>query len=157
MKFIPSLCLTSSLVLGLLASCQSRTEADALAPLYFGSPVASVEGIKSLVAATQWETLGRYFDLTGTGLSRTDVLREDFYVRQPPYSPAQPAGLGRFKQLFPPGFVFESAEPGSLPETVVVTVGATIDQGGGPRQHVLSTYRLRHSPAGYQLVPRPNP
>lgn len=157
MKSIASLCATAALLLGLLAGCKNQSEADATTPLYFASPAASVDVIKSLVGVAEWETLARYYDLTGTALTRADVSREDFYIRKPPYPPAQPAGIGRFKQLFPTAFKFESVEPGSAPDIVVVTVGVKIDQGGGPQQHVLSTYRLRQSPAGYQLLPAHNP
>lgn len=157
MKFLTSLCAATALLLGLLAGCQNQSNADAAPPLYFASPAASVGVIKSLVGAAEWETLARCYDLTGTGLTRADVSREDFYIRKPPYSPAQPAGIGRFKQLFPAAFVFESVEPGGAPDIVIVTVGVKIDQGGGPLQHVLSTYRLRQSNAGYQLLPALNP
>jgi hypothetical protein len=157
MKFVTSFCLVTALLLGLLAGCQKPSEADATTPLYFASPAASVDVIKSLVRVADWSTLARYYDLTGTGLTLADVSREDFYVRKPPYPPAEPAGIGRFRQLFPAAFKFESVEPGAGPDIVVVTVGVRIDQGGGPRQHVLSTYRLRQSKAGYQLLPSSNP
>jgi hypothetical protein len=157
-SFTP-ICAVVVLAAGLMTTmgCQQRPEADGTSSLYFTSPEQSVDQIKSLVGVAEWETLGRYYDLTGSGLTRAEVTREDFYVRKPPYAPAQPASIGRFKRLFPTAFTFESAEPGGAADTVIVTVGVAIDQGGGPVQRVRSSYRLRKSASGYQLLPEANP
>lgn len=154
---LPGSLLLGVLALGLLGGCHNHSEASDTSPLYFTSPAQSVDTIKSLIGVAEWETLARYYDLSGTTLTLADVSRESFYIRNPPYPPAQPAGLGRFKQLFSPAFKFESAEPSGEAGVVIVTVGVAIDQGGGPLQRVKSTYRLRQSAAGYQLLPSPTP
>lgn len=145
--------ITASVVLSFFAACQNQSAPSGPTALYFSSPAASVTIITPLLRAHDWSTLARYYDLTGSGRTYADASREDFFLRRGPTAPAQPSEIGAYRQPFAPGFTFEAAAPSEQPDVTVVTVVLAIDQGGGPVQRVRTTYRLRHSASGYQLLP----
>jgi len=133
-----------------LASCASPA---ARKPLYFSSPEESVTRTTALLRSQDWRELARYYDLTGTGINRSELEFGTFFLRTNPPETAHPGGLWKSREPFSPGFTsIESAETGTA-GVVAVTVGIEIDEGGGMVQRGRTTYQLRKSSAGYQLLP----
>ncbi len=148
--------LVSALLVAAIGSPLVGAE-PALAPWYFASPAASVPRINELLRAQNWPTLARYYDLAGSGVTRSEAESEKFFLHtEPPASP-HPAGLWKYRQPFAPGHQFLAATPPDASRTVTVTVELAIDQGGGPAQRTRTIYRLRESNAGYQLLPNVDP
>lgn len=139
-------------LLSLLVFTVNLSHAAEDSPLYFTTPEASVDQITTLLKAKDWSQLARHYDLTGSNLTRADIAREDYF--QPKTTGA---GMPDFagKKPFPIGFKLIDIEKTSDASVVVVNVGIEIDQGGGPKQRVRSSFRLRQSAAGWQLLPPP--
>ena len=123
-------------------------------PLYFASPEKSVTRTTELLRARNWVELTRYYDLAGSGISRSTLEDGTFFLRTDPPENAHPGGLWKFREPFAPGYAFISAEPSKSPGVVDVTVGIAIDEGGGLVQRGRMTYQFRKTIAGYQLLPK---
>jgi len=147
-------CLIAGLVAGLLVpSIFEGGGAMAQEPAYFSDPESAVAETARLLRAKAWAELARYYDLSGTDVAPDTLTSGAFFVRDKPPAVGHPAGFGRYRQPFAPGFSYLS-HAGAGDDEVVVTVHVEIDQGGGMVQRGLDTFRLRRSARGYQLLPK---
>lgn len=121
--------------------------------LYFASPEECVTRTTELLKTRNWRELARYYDLSGSGISRGDLESGAFFLRTDPPENAHPAGLWKFREPFAPGYAFISAEPFARTDVINVTVGIAIDEGGGLTQRGRTGFQLKKSSAGYQLLP----
>ncbi|HSH96142.1 MAG TPA: hypothetical protein VK968_18500, partial [Roseimicrobium sp.] len=133
----------------LLAGCKTTTPVA----LYFSSPEDSVVRCTALMRSQNWSELAKYYDLTGSGVDRRDLESGTFFLRTNPPEMAHPGGLWKFREPFAPGFNFVSAELAGAPDIVAVIVGIAIDEGGGLIQRGRTTFHLKRSTHGYQLLP----
>ena len=122
-------------------------------PLYFSNPEDSVTRSTALMKAGTWPELARYYDLSDGNVARSELESGKFFVRTDPPENAHPGGLWRFREPFALGYTFVSAAPAGPAGIVAVTVGIAIDEGGGMVQRGRTTYHLRKSALGYQLLP----
>ncbi|MGV3662416.1 MAG: hypothetical protein ACO1TE_19690 [Prosthecobacter sp.] len=134
----------------LLVSTAGLSHAAEDGPLYFATPEASVDQITALLKAKDWKQLARHYDLSGSKLTHAEIAREDYFQPKTPGG-----GMPDFaeKKPFPIGFKFIEVEKTPDAAVVQVNVGIEIDQGGGPKQRARSSFRLRQSAAGWQLLP----
>ena len=120
--------------------------------LYFNNPAEAVEILSRLLAASDWKTAARYYDLAGAGIEREELESGRYFLYRdsssaPPFMKA-PA----VRRPFAPGFKYERhAADGA--DRVRVYLKLEIDQGGGMLQKSLHAFRLRKSDAGYQALP----
>ena len=119
-------------------------------PRYFEDPAAAVERIDELLAAEDWETLARYYDLEGSALSFDDVARWEWfeYGGQPV---ADPAGRGGPHHPFPRGATYRAHEV----DGDVCRVSVELDPGlaGLHGGHSTARFELVRRAHGWQLRP----
>ena len=146
-----------ALVAGNAAEPPAPAKENSPAPLYFSSPAEAVRAATPLLAARDWATLSRYYDLTLTpDVTRAQLLDGSFFV-DATQSPSGPTAITRWRQPFPPGS--EMLEAGPLGETShlpciwAASTMLSIDQGGSPMQRVVRQTRLIQTPAGFQFLP----
>ncbi|MFC1680065.1 hypothetical protein ACFL2T_07645 [Elusimicrobiota bacterium] len=120
----------------------------------FLSPQEAVERIAKLLREEDWPALAGYYDLDGTEVDPKQLHSGDFFIRTERPETAHPGGFWRYKQPFSPAFKYEShGDSTKHPGDVIVTVGVSIDQGGGMVQRGMSFFRLRRSGGGFRLAP----
>lgn len=127
------------------------------APLYFSAAEEAVQSVTPLLAAGNWATLSRYYDLSLTaGVERSQLLDGGFFV-DATKSPTGPGAVTRWLRPFPPGAKFVEAkplgDPSRLPCIWMLRTLLSIDQGGGPVQRVVSECRLLQTKDGFQFLP----
>jgi hypothetical protein len=149
-------------MLTLFAGCASRGAEPAARPAagsakFFESPQQAVSRSEELLRKQDWSTLASYYDLSGSGVDRSELTSGRFFMRSDRPSGAHPGVDWRYKQPFAPGFKFDHVEPTDRPDVQQVIVSISIDQGGGMVQKGLKSFLLRKSARGYQLLPNPPP
>lgn len=125
----------------------------AAAPLYFTSPEQAVAVTTELLRRDDWQTLARYYDLSGSDIAADDLTSGRFFLRVTRPDTTHPGLPWRYQHPFTPGFTFKEVKATAEPDVVVVVVGIEIDEGGGRVQRGLSEFRMRRSGAGYQVLP----
>ena len=139
-----------AMIVGICVGASGAPESPAR---YFSSPEQSVTRSTELMRTQNWPELARYYDLSDGNTARSDLESGKFFLRTNPPEDAHPGGLWRFREPFAPGYTFISAAPAGPPGVVAVTVGIAIDEGGGMVQRGRTTFHLRQSALGYQLLP----
>ena len=142
---------------GLSAIAAERPDRGA-GPLYFSSIEAAVQSAGQLLAAQDWPTLSRYYDLALTPeVQHTQLLDGSFFV-DAAKSPNGPGAITRWLQPFPPGTKFvgahalgDSSHPPCIWE---VSTALSIDQGGGQVQRIVQECHLMQTKDGFQFLPR---
>ncbi len=120
--------------------------------LYFKTPMDAVEVLSSLMSASDWETIARYYDLSATAVKREELESGRFFLySDPPPGPPFMRKPG-IRRPFAPGFKYERHAPDGG-DTVRVYLKMEIDQGGGRVQRSLDAFKLKKSDAGYQVLP----
>ena len=127
-------------------------------PLYFRSIEAAVQSAGQFLAAQDWATLSRYYDLALTPeVQRTQLLDGSFFV-DAAKSPNGPGAITRWLQPFPPGAKFAGAralgDSSHLPCIWEVSTVLSIDQGSGPVQRVVQEFHVMQTGDGFQFLPR---
>ncbi len=140
------------LTLVCLSACVTQTRQE-VGSRYFTAPQEAVIRISELLRNREWKTLSEYYDLYGSGVERDTLHKEEFFIRSEPPPNPDPAGLWRYRHPFPAGFVYLSDQATSDANILTVTVMREIDQGGGPKQRVLSNFKMRRSARGLQILP----
>lgn len=144
---------TGCLQLGGCCATGAKTVVQDDSPLYFDSAQQAVEKTTELLKKEDWPTLARYYDLAGTK-ERPALLRSgDFFVRKEKPANHHPGLPWKYRHPFTPGYKFESVADTDAKDVVRVTVAISIDQGGGPPQRSVSTFDMRKSAKGYQILP----
>lgn len=118
-------------------------------PRYFGTPQEAVEILGRLLEAEDWPGMGRYYDLSGTGIAPERLRSGESFVRAATPAGGHPAGFSKYLHPFPPGFRYASHRLEG--EDALVTVSIAIDQGDGMIQRGFHEFRLRRHPAGWQV------
>ena len=127
------------------------------APLYFASPADAVGMITDLLRREDWPTLARYYDLTGSDVP-SEALTSGRFFLNPARPPSSHPGLPwKYRHPFTPGFTFTDVRRTEVEGVVSVTVGISIDEGGGRIRRGFSEFRMRKSSAGYQVLPESGP
>src|SRR5687767_11878419 len=121
-------------------------------PLYFSSPADAVAVVTALLRNEDWPTLARYYDLSGSSVSKDALVSGRWFVREERPAMAHPGLPWRFRHPFTPGFTFFGTRAGDRPDITVVMVGIDIDEGGGRVRRGRSEFDLRRSAAGYRLI-----
>lgn len=139
----------------LLAGCtgSGRKTGDSAPGSAFASPEVAVPAIDEMLRKEDWKGLAAYYDLEGSGVNRRDLESGKFFTRTERPADAHPGIPWKIRHPFPPGYRFQSATPTADASVVEVTVMIEIDQGGGPKQRGLSSFRMRRSAAGYRILP----
>lgn len=119
--------------------------------LYFRSPTEAVAGMSEMLNASDWKTVARYYDLSGTEIRREDLVTGRFFTNS--NSTGTPL-LNRPGACGPcaAGFKYERHAPDG-PDTIRVYLKMEIDQGDGMVQRSLAAFRMRKSDRGYQVLP----
>ena len=86
----------------LIGTTPASAEEDAPVPTarYFESPQKAVETITELLMKERFGELASYYDLTGSGIARSELESGAFFVRKKRPPVAQPAGFWRYKHPF---------------------------------------------------------
>ena len=122
--------------------------------LFFSSPEEAVEKISDLLRVEDFNTLARYYDLSGSETERADLESGNFFVRRERPEMAHPAELWRYKHPFAPGFEYCGMIPGSGDGVFVIRVCISIDQGvDSPTQEGYSSFLMIQSDRGWQVLP----
>ena len=121
-------------------------------PAYFRTPMEAVEILSNLLSASDWKTVARYYDLSGTGIRREELESGRFFL--PSHPPRKPPFMRNpgIRRPFAPGFKYERHTLDGR-GNVSVYLKMEIDQGGGMTQRSLSAFKMRKSGSGYQLLP----
>ena len=143
---------------GLLPAIAANPPDRVAGPLYFASIEAAVQSAGQLLAAHDWATLSRYYDLALTPeVQRPQLLDGSFFV-DAAKSPNGPGAITRWLQPFPPGASYVGAKAlgdSSHPPCIwEVSTVLSIDQGGGPVQRVVQEFHVMQTKDGFQFLPR---
>ena len=150
------LALTAAMTTGGCANCCSTDGGDKGDARAFASPAAAVPAIDAMLRAEDWKGLAAYYDLAGSGIDRKDLESGKFFLRTERPADAHPGIPWKYRHPFPPGYRFVGAEPVAEFAVEMVTVAIEIDQGGGPKQRGLASFKMRKGPKGYRILP-PHP
>lgn len=105
----------------------------------FATPVDAVRELSRLLAARDWAALRDCYQDAPADLQFYDPGRS-----------GHPGGFDAWLRPFPPGWSYLShEEQGDL---AVVRVGIAIDQGDGMVQRGFREFRMRRTPAGWQVL-----
>lgn len=126
-------------------------------PLYFPSPAEAVGIITGLLRREDWPTLARYYDLTGSSILLEALTSGRFFLNAARPPSGHPGLPWKYRHPFTPGFTFTEVRPTAVVDVVAVTVGISIDEGGGRIRRGFSEFRMRKSIAGYQVLPDSGP
>jgi hypothetical protein len=121
---------------------------------YFLSPQEAVAIITELLGKEDWATLSLYYDLSGTGIDRSELESGRFFVRSERPVNAHPGISWKYKQPFTPGFSLDHIESSRDPGVVTVVVSIEFDQGGGMKQRGVDSFKMRKTEKGYQVLPK---
>ncbi len=127
---------------------------DGTGPLYFKTPEAIVEEAAALIDKKDWRKLARYYDLSGSRVTRSTLDSGVFFMLRPSSQPPPLGALGE-RDPFIPGFKFLNTEPTKEADVTQVNLEMEIDQGGGPKQKVRSHFLTKKAKEGWQLLPSP--
>ena len=108
----------------------------------FATPALAVAALSELLAARDWAGLAACYDADPAALTPAF-----FYD---PHAEGHPAGFDRWRHPFPPGWSYQSHEEQG--DVAVVRVGIEIDQGDGMIQRGFREFRMRRTPAGWQVL-----
>ncbi|MDP1592306.1 MAG: hypothetical protein Q8M07_31380 [Prosthecobacter sp.] len=137
-------------LLALILMAAQATHAAEDGPLYFSAPEVVVDEATTLLKARDWKMLARHYDLSDSKITQAELESGDYF--QPKLkSEGQPSFTG--KRPFPVGFKFIDVEKTDDAAVVRVNAGIEIDQGGGPKQRVRTSFLLKKSAQGWQLLP----
>lgn len=121
---------------------------------YFESPQDAVPKIAELLLKEDFGTLSKYYDLSNSDISLSDLQSGEFFIRTERPELAHPAGFWRYKHPFAPGFEYSSMWSGARANVYVVKVMVSIDQGAdSPVQQGYSLFHMIQSDKGWQLLP----
>ncbi len=136
-------------------SAADRTPSDRKEPpaRYFSSPPEAVNRINELLRNRDWTSLSEYYDLSESGVDRSELQSGRFFFRTERPEKADPAGFWRYRHPFAPGFAFHHEQATDDPNLIIVVVGIEIDQGGRMKQRVFTEFKMRKSPKGYRILP----
>jgi len=141
------------------AGCEKPTQPEELESAdvasCFLSPREAVPQISRLLREKNWGALAQYYDLTDSGIDRSELTSGAFFYRTERPAAAHPAGFWRYKHPFAPGFEYDREEPAGKPGVVIVTVAVEIDQGDGRTQRGISQFKMKKHPEGWQILPGP--
>jgi len=122
--------------------------------LYFSSPKEAVPVIADLLRKEDFETLTKYYDLSGSDIQKSELESGDFFIRKKRPELSHPGGFWRYKHPFAPGFEYASKHPSSKKGVYVIEVAVSIDQGAdSPVQRGKSLFYMVTSDKGWQLLP----
>lgn len=143
----------ATLLTGLIAACATAQTvgAPAVTDNTFETPEQAVEIVTRLLQDEQFEELSRYYDLAGTTIDRAELTSGDFFIRRERPAAAHPGGFWRYREPFAPGFEYASHTVEG--DVATVRVGIEIDQGDGTTQRGESSFCMRRSEHGWQLLP----
>jgi len=145
--------ITASIFIGALYGCVTAAgRPNGTAARYFASPEEAVTVTTELLKKEDWATLSRYYDLTGSNVTRSDLESGRFFV-QTETGGIHHQGFARYRHPFPPGFRFDRINATADPNVVAVVVSVSIDQGGGVKQRGATEFKMRKSAKGYQILP----
>ncbi len=125
---------------------------------FFSSPEEAVEKISDLLRREDFKTLAGYYDLSGSGISRTDLESGKFFIRRQRPEVCHPADDWRYKHPFSPGFKYwdKARASGSDEGVFVIRVGISFDQGvDSPVQRGYSLFLMIELDRGWQVLPQP--
>lgn len=119
---------------------------------YFSDPgKEAVLIITGLIRDDNWKELSLYYDLDGSGIRRERLESGEFFIRTRRPEVAHPAEFWRHKHPFSPEFQYDfHSETDGI---ATVNLSITIDQGGGMVQRGMSSFRMKRSEKGYQILP----
>jgi hypothetical protein len=146
-----TMCLLAGLLIIYLYMRRSNisTSPDAL---FFSSPSQAVEQLEKLLLKEEWKQLAKYYDLSGTSVSKEDLLSGKFFIRDKKPDMAHPGGFWKYREPFSPGFKYVNHTVSENVATVDVQI--VIDQGQHePAQTGSSSFKLIKKPQGWQLLP----
>lgn len=141
---------------GCTAATDQRGQSIRPQARYFTSPEQAVTVATELLRKEDWQTLSRYYDLSGSRVDRQELESGRFFIRAEEPAGPHPGGFSRYKHPFPPGFKFDRVNATADPNVIVVVVSIEIDQGGGLKQRGLTEFKMRRSSNGYQILPPPD-
>jgi hypothetical protein len=132
-------------------------DANSSALLYFSTAEQAVEVAGKLLAAHDWSTLARYYDLSLTPQVQRDALLDGRFFFEATTSRTAPGTSMPWRQPFAPGAKFTAAkpvgDPNDLPCIWTLTTTLTVEQGGGQDRPVVRETRLLRTEKGFQLLP----
>ncbi|MCP4459529.1 MAG: hypothetical protein GY816_16130 [Cytophagales bacterium] len=122
-------------------------------PLYFSTPQECVEIAAQLLIQEDWEILSKYYFLENSDEAIIDSLKNgSYFIRDKKPELIHPTASWRYKKPFDPNFSYSGHFEEDL-DRIKVAVEMEIDQGNGMIQRGMSSFYLRRSENGYQLVP----
>lgn len=122
-------------------------------PLYFSTPQESVELTAQLLIQEDWGTLLKYYFVENSDNETIDSLKNgSYFIREKKPEVVHPAVSWRYKKPFDPNFKYSSHFEEDLAR-IKVNVSMEIDQGNGMIQQGVSSFYLKKSQSGYQLIP----
>lgn len=136
-------------------------------PLYLPSPAEAVPILSDLLARGDWETLARYYDLSGVGepddpgavVDRWPWPDASWFTDAPaPYVAIAPRPPFRYRHPFPPSFEYVGHEVEGDEARVVVEGSWTPDSVHGEEaapQAGRWAFRMRRHDEGWQVLPDP--
>ena len=120
--------------------------------LYFSGPKESVNTISTLLINENWERLSRYYSLDNVDKEVIDSLKDGrYFIRNKRPEVVHPADLWKYRKPFPPNYSYLSHNE-IAGDTIQVEVYIEIDQGLGMIQQGKSSFYLKKSEKGYQLL-----
>ena len=120
---------------------------------YFTSPQDAVPIITRLLTSKDWPTLSQYYDLTGTRIDRMELESGRFFLRTERPAGTHPGIPWEYRHPFPPGYSLDRAVLTDTADVYEVTMQVRIAEGGGMTQHGVTTFKMRKSDRGYQILP----
>lgn len=125
-------------------------------PLYFSTPQESVELTSKLLIEEDWKKLSNYYFLENSDKETIASLKNgSYFIRDKRPEIFHPAVAWKYKNPFPPNFKYLSHFELEK-DSVKVNVSLKIDQGNDMIQQGISSFYLRKSIKGYQLLTSTN-
>jgi hypothetical protein len=133
---------------------KNSNQEDKLETTYFSSPAAAIPIISELLEKKDFKNLARYYDLSHSDVSFSDLESGNFFIRKERPEIAHPGGFWRYKHPFAPGFKFKSVQNTARDNIYIVELSISIDQGpDSPEQFGLSYFYMIQSDKGWRILP----
>jgi len=138
-------------------SSSSRTNVSQSDPAraYFKSPKLAVQQITDLLNRRDFKTLAAYYDLSGSGIPRSELESGRFFITDVKPDGARSEGYWRYKQPFSVGFGYAGHRATREKDIFIVDVSVRVDQGPGMPPGVgFDDFPMRRTPRGWALLPK---
>ncbi len=118
---------------------------------YFSTPEEAVDSIKKWLIEENWERLGVYYHLDGSGINKDEACSSSFYLNDESNENHHPTDKVKYKRPFDPSYNYNYLE--EKEDTVTVWLIKKIDQGNDNIQIGVQFFYLIKKKEGYKILP----